>query len=66
MDNQEKLATYGTKDKDKQKQTHKMNWTPICTNKHNKNRIRISKKNRQHNGKKKSTKGQKTIYKTYT
>ena len=29
------------------------------------NRIRISKKNRQHNGKKKSTKGQKTINKTY-
>jgi hypothetical protein len=29
-------------------------------------RIRISKKNRQHNGQKKSTKGQTTIYKTYT
>jgi len=30
-------------------------------------RIRISKKNRQHNGKeRKSTKGQTTIYKTYT
>ena len=28
-------------------------------------RIRISKKNRQHNGKKKSTKGQTTINKTY-
>ena len=28
-------------------------------------RIRISKKKRQHNGQKKSTKGQKTIYKTY-
>jgi len=27
--------------------------------------IRISKKNRQHNGKRKSTKGQTTIYKTY-
>jgi len=29
-------------------------------------RIRISKKNRQHNAKIKSTKGQTTIYKTYT
>ena len=28
-------------------------------------RIRISKKNRQHNGQKQSTKGQTTIYKTY-
>ena len=28
-------------------------------------RIRISRKNRQHNGQKKSTKGQTTIYKTY-
>ena len=36
-----------------------MNWTPICTNKHNKNRIRISKKNRQHNGKKKVQKDKK-------
>jgi peptidyl-tRNA hydrolase len=29
-------------------------------------RIRISKKNRKHNGHKKRTKRQKTIYKTYT
>jgi len=29
-------------------------------------RIRKSKKNRQHNGQKKTTKGQTTIYKTYT
>jgi len=29
-------------------------------------RIHISKKNRKHNGQKKSTKGQTTIYKTYT
>jgi hypothetical protein len=29
-------------------------------------RIRKSKKNRQYNGQKKSTKGQTTIYKTYT
>ena len=29
-------------------------------------RIRISKKNRKHNGQKKSTKGQTTIHKTYT
>jgi len=29
-------------------------------------RIRISKKNRQHNGQRKSTKGQTTIYKTCT
>jgi len=29
-------------------------------------RIRISKKNRQHKGPKKNTKGQTTIYKTYT
>jgi hypothetical protein len=29
-------------------------------------RIGISKKNRQHNGQKKSTNGQTTIYKTYT
>jgi len=30
------------------------------------NRIRISKKNRQHNGQKKKYKGQTTIYKAYT
>jgi len=29
-------------------------------------RIHISKKNRKYNGQKKSTKGQTTIYKTYT
>ena len=29
-------------------------------------RIRIPKKNRQHNGQRKSTKEQTTIYKTYT
>jgi hypothetical protein len=45
--------------------TWKPKLPPTTTNAKGVIRIRLSKKNRQHNGQNKSTKGQTTIYKTY-